>query len=434
MGLARPAVAQRNHVLPPRDIAAARQLQNQQLVQGRDRSKVEAVQALHSWKARLTNAPLNQPPLAIQQLKFAQAKQIAGVVDPLSRALPSQLVVLAQEGDTVGEVAGFALASLLEDQLRGAAMSLRPAEIAPVPATTAQVAVAAFPRGCAAMRMRDELGAIYNDQMFASLFPARGQPAYSPWRLALVTVLQFAEGLPDRQAADAVRGRIDWKYALSLELTDPGFDFSVLCAFRARLIAGGLEQSLLEAMLTRYRERGLLKARGRQRTDSTHVLAAVRKLNRLENAGELLRAALNSLAAAAPDWMAQHAEHDWVDRYGRRVEDYRLPQGEVARRELAESIGADGHRLLAAVYDPAAPMWLRELPAVQALRRTWVQQFSLQEDRVSWRDRADLPPARTRIHSAYDTDASFGDKRTTTWICYKAHFTETCDSGCPARH
>jgi transposase len=333
--------------------------------------------------------------------------------------------------DTVGEFAGCALASLLDDQLRGAAMSLRPAEIAPVPARTAQVAVAAFPRGCAAMRMRDELGAIYDDQMFASLFPARGQPAYSPWRLALVTVLQFAEGLPDRQAADAVRGRIDWKYALSLELTDPGFDFSVLCEFRARLIAGGLEQSLLEAMLTRYRERGLLKARGRQRTDSTHVLAAVRKLNRLENVGEMLRAALNSLAAAAPDWLAQHAEHGWIDRYGRRVEDYRLPKGEVARRELAESIGADGHRLLAAVYDPAAPMWLRDLPAVQTLRRTWVQQFSLQEDRVSWRDRADLPPARTRIHSPYDTDASFGDKRTTSWIGYKAHVTETCDADAP---
>ena len=359
-------------------------------------------------------------------------------LDPPCRSRPMLIAVIVSPSsgagsrtDTVGEFAGCALASLLDDQLRGAAMSLRPAEIAPVPARTAQVAVAAFPRGCAAMRMRDELGAIYDDQMFASLFPARGQPAYSPWRLALVTVLQFAEGLPDRQAADAVRGRIDWKYALSLELTDPGFDFSVLCEFRARLIAGGLEQSLLEALLTRYRERGLLKARGRQRTDSTHVLAAVRKLNRLENVGEMLRAALNSLAAAAPDWLAQHAEHGWIDRYGRRVEDYRLPKGEVARRELAESIGADGHRLLAAVYDPAAPMWLRDLPAVQTLRRTWVQQFSLQEDRVSWRDRADLPPARTRLHSPYDTDASFGDKRTTTWIGYKAHVTETCDADAP---
>ena len=141
-------------------------------------------------------------------------------------------------------------------------MSLRPAEIAPVPAATAQVAAAAFPKGCPAMRMRDELGAVYNDRMFASLYPARGQPAHSPWRLALVTVLQFTEGLSDRRAADAVRGRIDWKYALGLELTDPGFDFSVLCEFRARLVAGRLEQGLLDAMLARLRERGLLKARG----------------------------------------------------------------------------------------------------------------------------------------------------------------------------
>ena len=125
-------------------------------------------------------------------------------------------------------------------------MSLRPAEIAPVPAATAQVAAAAFPKGCAAMRMRDELGTVYDDRMFASLYPVRSQPAHSPWRLALVTVLQFTEGLSDRQAADAVRGRIDWKYALGLELTDPGFDFSVLCEFRARLIAGRLEQGLLD--------------------------------------------------------------------------------------------------------------------------------------------------------------------------------------------
>lgn len=310
-------------------------------------------------------------------------------------------------------------------------MSLRPGEVAPVPAMTAQVAAAAFPRGCTVMRMRDELGAIYDDQMFVSLFPARGQPAHSPWRLALVTVLQFAEGLADRQAAEAVRGRIDWKYALGLDLSDPGFDFSVLCEFRARLVAGGLEPILLDAMLTRYREHGLLKARGRQRTDSTHVLAAVRKLNRLENVGEVLRAGLNALAAAAPDWLAQHAERSWADQYGRRVEDYRLPKSETARRKLGESIGVDGHRLLADVYGPTAPRWLRELPAVQTLRRAWVQQFYLQGEKVSWRDRTDLPPSGARIHSPYDVDASFGDKRTTAWIGYKAHFSETCDADAP---
>jgi transposase len=231
-------------------------------------------------------------------------------------------------------------------------MSLRPAEIAPVPATTVQVAVAAFPKGCPAMRMRDELGAVYDDRMFASLYPARGRPAHSPWRLALVTVLQFTEGLSDRRAADAVRGRIDWKYALGLELTDPGFDFSVLCEFRTRLVVGRLEQALLDAMLARLRERGLLKARGRQRTDSTHVLAAVRAVNRLESVGETLRAALNALATVAPDWLRQHADAEWPDRYGRPFEEWRLPKGEGPRKVLGEQIGRDGHRLLAAAYDP----------------------------------------------------------------------------------
>jgi transposase len=154
------------------------------------------------------------------------------------------------------------------------AMSLQPQEIAPVPEETERIARAAFPKGNIYLRLRDEIGTIFDDPMFAPLFPARGQPAECPWQLALITVMQFIEGLSDCQAADAVRSRIDWKYALGLELTDPGGDASVLCEFRARLIAGNLEQALLETMLARFKERGLLKARGQQRTDSTHVLAA----------------------------------------------------------------------------------------------------------------------------------------------------------------
>ena len=282
------------------------------------------------------------------------------------------------------------------------------------------------------MRLRDELGTVYDDQIFASAYPTRGQPAQPPWRLALITVLQFAEGLSDRQAANAVRGRIDWKYALGLELSDPGFDHSVLCEFRRRLVAGGLEQTLLDTMLTRFRERELLKARGRQRTDSTHVLATVRAVNRLESVGETLRAALNAIAAAAPDWLAQHADAAWPDRYGRAFEEWRLPKGEAPRKALGEVIGRDGHRLLAAVYDhPSTPPWLRDLPAVQILRRAWVNQFYVEADRVTWRDRADLPPASLRFDSPYDPDARFGNKRSTTWSGYKAHFTETCDEDCP---
>jgi transposase len=213
-------------------------------------------------------------------------------------------------------------------------MSLQPQDIPPVPEETRRVAQAAFPRGNVYIRMRDELGAIYDDQLFASLFPACGQPAAPPWRLALTTVMQFAEGLSDRQAADAVRSRIDWKYALSLELTDPGFDHTVLSEFRTRLVAGQAELLLLDTFLAQLRERGLLKGRSRQRTDSTHVLAAIRVLNRLELVGETLRHALNSLAVAAPDWLQTQAPAEWFERYGRRLENYRLPQTAAAREAL----------------------------------------------------------------------------------------------------
>ena len=174
-------------------------------------------------------------------------------------------------------------------------MSMRPSPIEPVPEETARIARAAFRKGNLLMRIRDEIGVLYDDQMFASLYDARGQLAIAPWRLALVTVFQFLENLSDRQAAEAVRGRIDLKYALSLDLEDAGFDFSVLCEFRARLLAGEHDQNLLEVMLEHLGERGLVKARGKQRTDSTHVLAAIRTLNHLELVGETMRAALNAV-------------------------------------------------------------------------------------------------------------------------------------------
>jgi transposase len=182
-------------------------------------------------------------------------------------------------------------------------MSMHPQEISPVPEETARVARAANPKGNVSMRMRDELGSMYEDQMVTAWFPRRGQPAEAPWRLALVTVMQYMEGLTDRQAAEAVRERIDWKYALSLELTDPGFDFSVLSEFRTRLVTGGAETHLLQALLELCKSRGWLKARGRQRTASTHVRASIRDLNRLECAGETLRHTLNVLAEVAPDWL-----------------------------------------------------------------------------------------------------------------------------------
>src|SRR3954454_2326681 len=228
-------------------------------------------------------------------------------------------------------------------------MSLHPLAVYVVPEEPARIARAAFPKGNPYLRVRDELVPIYEDRAFADLFSARGRSAIAPAQLALVTILQFAEGLSDVQAAEAVRGRIDWKYVLSLELDAPGLAASVLCEFGARLLAGEQEPLLLDALLTLCRERGLLKPRGRQRTDSTHVLAAVRALNRLEVVGETMRAALNQLAALAPDWLQALAPPAWYERYGSRVENYDLPKTDAARQELARVIAADGETLLAAL-------------------------------------------------------------------------------------
>src|SRR3954453_16195151 len=172
-------------------------------------------------------------------------------------------------------------------------MSLKPAGVQPGPEEAAPVPRAAFRKGNPLLQLRDELGTIFSDDGFADLFPRLGQPGLPPWRLALVTILQFRENLPDRQAAEAVRARIDWKYLLGLELADPGFDHSVLGEFRSRLLEGRAEERLLGQLLDACPARGLLKARGRQRTDATHVLASIRVLNRLELLGETLRAALN---------------------------------------------------------------------------------------------------------------------------------------------
>ncbi|NIV91670.1 IS5/IS1182 family transposase, partial [candidate division KSB1 bacterium] len=243
------------------------------------------------------------------------------------------------------------------------------------------------------MKMRDEMGVFFDDEQFADLFSSRGQPALSPWRLGLITIMQYAENLTDRQTADAVRSRIDWKYALSLELVDPGFDYSVLSEFRSRLIEGSAEQLLLEEMLSRFKEKGLLKARGKQRTDSTHILAAIRTLNRLELVAETIIHTLNVLATTVPDWLRGWVDSEWYHRYEKRIDEYRLPQDDKERQAIAETIGVDGHLLLSMVYSPGAPEWLGSIPAVETMRQVWVQQYYVEEEKVHWRAKGSIPEA-----------------------------------------
>ena len=312
-------------------------------------------------------------------------------------------------------------------------MSLKVQDYGQVPADTAAVAHAVFPKGHPYLLLRDELGDLYADERFRVLFSSgRGRPAESPGRLALVTVLQWVENIDDRVAADQVRARIDWKYLLGLSLTDPGFHYSVLADFRRRLLEGGLEAELLEALLERLKARGVLRKGDLQRTDATHVLAAVRELNRLECVGETLRYALNSLAVVAPEWLRERVPQDWFERYAQRFENTRLPANEGERTGLAETIGYDGLLVLRWCYADAAPSWLREVPAVETLRRVWIQQYywtgtGSAAVLLRWRTPAELPPHAIAIVSPYDVEAHYATKRSTHWTGYKVHLTETCE-------
>ena len=312
-------------------------------------------------------------------------------------------------------------------------MSMRPLPASAVPDSTAKVAQAAFPRGCLAMRIRDEFGPVFQNADFVEAFAPRGGPAVGPGVLALVSVLHYAERLTDRQAADAVRSRIDWKYCLGLELTDAGFDFSVLSEFRDRLIGHGLEQRVLDLILSRCAQLGRLRVGGRVRTDSTHVVACIRDLNRLEFVTETMRCALEALAVAAPNWLAASGAvaPDWMQRYARRADSYRLPKGEADRAAFAEDVGGDGFELLADIEETTAPAWLAEIPAVKTLRTIWAQEYRHDDRGVRWLERKERPPGSERIVTPHDLDARCGVKRSTVWDGYKVHFTETCDQGAP---
>lgn len=312
----------------------------------------------------------------------------------------------------------------------------------PEPAPEVAAAIAAMYRGRREVPLpvavRDELGELFADSEFASAFGAEGRPGWSPGRLALVTVLQRAENLTDRQAAETVRRDLSWKYALGLGLDDEGFDASVLSEFRSRVVAHGLEERALDLLLARLMDKGLVKAGGAQRTDSTHVISAVRDLNRLELAGECVRACLEALSAAAPGWVEQVLEvPGWAGRYRARIDSWRLPSSQAKRDELARAYGADAFALLEAVYAPFSPVWLRELPAVQALRVMLVQNYISITGRngrevIRMRRSHDeggegLPPARVRLTSPYDTDARWAAKGDDlVWNGYKVHISETC--------
>ena len=309
-------------------------------------------------------------------------------------------------------------------------MSLK-AEKYVIPKETADLARAIFPEGNLVMKLFDELGVIFEDEDFADLYPNDGQPALSPVRLALVTILQFREGLTDRQAADAVKTKIDWKYLLCLELKDQGFHHTVLSEFRSRLLTNQAEQRLFEKILDLAKTEGLVKAGGRQRSDSTHILGAMRAMTRLECITETLRHTLNVLAEVVPEWLLTHTKSDWVERYGPRASDYRLPRSESKRLAWVKQTGEDGHYLLSAVYEDETLSGFWTIPALETLRQVWLQNFEIKDGQLSWRENTNMPPAGIYIGSPYDINARYHLKGTKGWSGYKIYLTETCNDAMP---
>ncbi|MGA5135502.1 IS1182 family transposase [Streptomyces olivoreticuli] len=329
-----------------------------------------------------------------------------------------------------------------------------------------RIARASNPRGTTAMWVRDRLDELFVDEDFAEWYPADGRKGLSPAWLAMVSVLQYAENLTDRQAAEAVRCRLDWKYCLGLALDDPGFDYSVLSEFRSRMAEGDRADRLLAVLVGRLVAAGLVKRESRLRTDSTHVLAAVRQLNRAELVGETLRAALEDLAVHGETWLAGLVTPRWGDRYGRTVRYDRLPRSKEEVVAYVLQVGDDGMHILGAVHRDDAPPGLRNLPSVQVLRQVWIQQYWHDEDgQLRWRgpknttDRqarrgierrdtgtakavgrpdpatARVPWAGLEIVTPHDAEARFSRKVTASgeraWIGYRDHQTETCDKDTP---
>jgi transposase len=310
-------------------------------------------------------------------------------------------------------------------------MSLRTSLDATIPEETIRVARAACPKGHGCMQRRDARGPLYPNAQFGSLFSPTGHPAEAPARLALMLVRQCAAGLSERQAADAVRGRIDWQYVLALDLTDPGFEASVLREFRTRLRHGAAAHLLLETLLTLRQARHRRTARGTQRPDSTPMLAAIRTLHRRAWVGETLRDALQRLAVVAPAWLRAHRQPAWGERYGTRGEHERFPTADPERQQLAATIGADGCTRLLAASAPAASAEVRSAPAVEVLRPIWGPQDYGPEPGPRWRRDGDVPPPAPLLHAPDDVAARYSRKRGLAWVGYTEHLTEPWDDDTP---
>ena len=263
---------------------------------------------------------------------------------------------------------------------------------------------------------------------FADLYSSEGKPGYSPVILAFVSIFQFMERLADRQAAQALRMRLDWKYALHLPLEDAGFDFSVLSEFRDRLIDGQAEKRVFEKLVEEIRAMGLIKERGKQRSDSIAMLVKVRRLSRIEMVVETLRLAVVALVTAHREWCEEIIPPSWEEKYGERFVRQRYSEKEW--QEYETNIGNDGEWLLKRLTEGGAPAGLKDLPEVQILKTVWAQQFREETGQMVYKDLKKYD-GHTQIQTPHDPEARYSRKRNFEWLGDKVQVTETEDDGYP---
>lgn len=307
-------------------------------------------------------------------------------------------------------------------------MSLKVQPPWPMPAETAAVGQVIMKAESPYRLIGDKLFDKINEVEYADLYSSEGKPGLSPVILAFVTVFQFMERLPDRQAADSLRIRMDWKYALHLPLTYEGFDFSVLSEFRDRLIAHEAEGRVFETLVTAFQELGLIKERGKQRTDSIAMLTKVRRLSRLELVVETLRLTVGALVKENQEWSEAMIPPSWEERYGERFVRQRYSEKEWKEYEV--HIGKDGHWLLNRLEKEGVPADLKDLAEVQILRTVWAQQFREVQGQLAYQDLKKYD-GKAQIQTPHDPEARYSRKRHTEWVGDKVQLTETDDEGYP---
>lgn len=304
-------------------------------------------------------------------------------------------------------------------------MSLQTFVSREVPADTAEIGQALFPRENMYRQIGDRFDDLFPDEsIFAPLYKETGRGAISPLLLSLVTIFQMLEKLPDRLAAEQTVSRIDWKYALHLPLTYLGFHFTVLKDFRKRLLAHGQERLVFDQMLKTLVELGLIKRRGKMRTDSTHVLAVVERLSQLELICESIRSAQQAILKALPEWGEEALPAVFRDQYSQRQSEFGLSQSEIEKRLV--KAGQDGFWLLNQVRE--APQVVQELPEIEVLRQVLEQQYPKGPGGAASSRR---PTGGSVVESPHEPEARYSVKRGKGWIGYKIQVTETCDGDLP---